>query len=114
MGKMLTVASLVLMLGVAMPAMAQTKADHKPTESVPAATIDLYSVGGGLLGLGLASGILHLYYAGEMMFQGTPFVEAIEVGTGLPVLAAAAAVVVGGIYAHDIVKEAVASQSTEE
>ncbi len=94
-------------LGFTVPAMAQT---HSPsdteTSSVP---ITGNMVGGGLLALVTASGLLNLYEAGSQVFQGTPLAEAIEVSTGLPLLAAAGIVVLGGIYGQEIFNQAVAT-----
>ena len=93
----------VLTLGSVGPAMAQTHGSKQTEASSPAITIDLATVGGGLVGLVAATGLVNLYNAGAMMVQGTAFVEAIETGAGLPILASAVAVVVGGMYAKDMV-----------
>ena len=42
-----------------------------------------------------------------MLFEGTPLAEALEVGTGLPLLAAAGIVILGGIYGQDTFKQVV-------
>ena len=94
---------LVLAMGAAGAASAQTRSSQGAEGHPTAITIDVASVGGGLLGLVAATGLVNLYTAGAMMAQGTGFIEAVETGTGLPLLAAAVAVVVGGIYARDVV-----------
>jgi len=94
----------VLAVGQAQPAGAQTRADANRTESrSPAITIDLATVGGGLLGLVVVTGAVNLAYAGSYLYQGVPFAEALEVGTGMPVMASVLAVVLGGMFARDIV-----------
>jgi len=93
----------VLVLGSATMAMAQSHGSSGSDARSPAVTIDLASVGGGLIGLVAASGLVNIYTAGSMIAQGTPFVEALEAGAGLPLLASAVAVIVGGLYARDIV-----------
>ncbi len=81
-------ASLVMVfaLGLAAPASAQTKADTKQTDNRNlSVTIDLASVGGGVLALVTASGLVGIYQAGSMAVQGASLTEAVEVGAGLPV-----------------------------
>ncbi len=100
---------MVLALGLAVPASAQTRVDTKQTDNRSlAVTIDLATVGGGLLALVTASGLVNLYEAGSMAFQGAAFTEAVEVGAGLPLPVAALAVILGGMYGQDIVKQSIA------
>ncbi len=99
---------IALAMAVASPAMAQTRADQKQTDRSMSVTIDLATVGGGLLALVTASGLVNMYNAGAMVTQGTSFVEAMEVGAGLPVPAAILAILLGGYYGQDIVKQAIA------
>ena len=101
-------------LGATLPAVAQTRPESHQTDRSPAITIDLATVGGGALGLIAASGLVGAYNAGSMMFQGAPFAEALEVGAGLPLLAAAGAVIVGGYYGRDVVKQAIGSLSSSD
>ncbi len=108
MRTMMTAFAMVLALGVAVPAAAQTRPESHQTDRSPSITIDLATLGGGALGLVAASGLVSLYNAGSMAFQGAPFAEALEVGAGLPLLAAVGAVVLGGYYGRDIVKQAIA------
>ena len=103
MRKIIAALVLVMAVGAAGAASAQTRSSQAVESHPPAITIDVASVGGGLLGLVTATGLINLYSAGAMMAQGTGFVEAVETGTGLPLLAAAVAIVVGGIYARDVV-----------
>ena len=58
-------------IGFAVPARAQT---HSPlgTETSSSVPITANMVGGGLLALVTASGLLNLYEAGSLVFQGTP------------------------------------------
>ncbi len=110
MRRLMTALGMALVLGVAVPASssAQTRPESHQTDRSPSVTIDLATLGGGALGLVAASGLVSLYNAGSMMFQGAPFAEALEVGAGLPLLAAAGAVLLGGYYGRDIVKQAIA------
>ena len=100
--------ALVVALGVAVPAGAQTRSDSKQTDRSPSVTIDLATIGGGLLGLVTASGLVNLYETGSLAFQGTAFSEAVELGTGLPLPAAVLVVILGGYYGQDIVKQTIA------
>ncbi|MEI6557712.1 MAG: hypothetical protein WCO00_04835 [Rhodospirillaceae bacterium] len=109
MRKVMVALAMVLALGLAVPAGAQTHAEARQTDNRSmAVTIDLATVGGGLLALVTASGLVSLYNAGSMMLQGTPIVEALEVGAGLPLPAVIVAVIVGGMYGQDIVKQSIA------
>jgi len=101
---------MALALGSTAPAVAQTHSESHPTDRSPSVTIDLATVGGGALGLVAASGLVGLYNAGSLMVQGAAFAEALEAGTGLPLLAAAAVVVVGGYYGQDLVRQLIAGQ----
>ena len=58
-------------IGFAVPARAQT---HSPlgTETSSSVPITANMVGGGLMALVTASGLLNLYEAGSLVFQGTP------------------------------------------
>lgn len=99
MPKVVIAVLLCLVLGAQAPARAETVgADRSPS-----ITIDLATVGGGALGLIIASGMVGLYNAVSFMSQGAPAVEALEAGAGLPVMAAVVAVIAGGVLARDIV-----------
>lgn len=98
-----------LILGPVGTVWAQTHADANPTESRPlSVTLDLSSVGGALVGVVAASGLLGLYNTGALVYQGAAFVEALEAGTGLPLPATLLALVLGGMFAKDVVANAVA------
>ena len=97
--------AIVLALGFTAPAMAQGHGESKQTPL--AVTIDLGTVGGGVLALVTASGLVGLYNAGSLAFQGTALAEALEVGAGLPLPAAVVALLVGGYYGQDIVKQSI-------
>ena len=90
-------AAALMFVGLTCSAMAQEPGRHPP--------IDLANVGGGILGLTLATGAANLYDAGYRLFRGSSFVDALEAGTGLPILASVAVVILGGIYGHDLFLE---------
>ena len=106
MWKLMTALVMAIALGFTVPAMAQTRpAPDTETFSVP---INANMVGAGLLALATSSGLINLYTAGSLLFEGTPLAEALEVGTGLPLLAAAGVVILGGIYGQDTIKQIIA------
>ncbi len=103
MRTLMTAFVMVVALGFTVPAMAQTRpAPDTETSSVP---INANMVGGGLLALTTATGLVGLYNAGTMLIQGTPISEALEVGAGLPLVAVAGIVILGGIYGQDVYKQ---------
>lgn len=99
---------MALSLVLTVPAMAQTHSASNTESDNSSVPINSNMVGGGVLALVTASGLLSLYEAGMQIFQGTPLAEALEVSTGFPLLAAAGIVVLGGIYGQDIFKQVVA------
>lgn len=105
MRTLLTAFVMVVALGFTVPAMAQTRpAPDTETSSFP---INAIMIGAGVISLATASGLINLYNAGSMLVGGTPLAEALEVGTGLPLLAVAGVVILGGIYGQDIFKKVV-------
>ena len=105
MRTLMTALVMVMALGFTAPAIAQTRpAPDTETSTVP---INANMVGAGVVAVATTSGLLNLYEAGSQILQGTPLAEAIEVGTGLPLLAAAGIVVLGAIYGQDTFKQVV-------
>ncbi len=106
MRTLMTALVMVMALGFTIPAMAQTRpAPDAETSAVP---INANMVGAGVLALATSSGLLNLYEAGSQILQGAPLAEALEVGTGFPLLAVAGIAVLGGIYGQDTFKHIVA------
>ena len=69
-----TVLVLTIALWFTAPAVAQTRtAPETMTSSVP---INAYMVGAGVLALATASGLINMYNAGFMLFEGAPLTEA--------------------------------------
>lgn len=64
---------------------------------------NLALVGGGLLGVLLASGAVNLISAGAMMAEGTGFAEAMEAGAGLSMPLTLLTAVLGVIFGQDFV-----------
>ncbi len=106
MRTLMTALVMVVALGLTVPAMAQSR-PAPGTESSPV-PINANMVGAGVLALASASGLVSLYNAGSMLLEGVPLSEALEVGTGLPLLAVAGTIILGGIYGQDIFKQVVA------
>ncbi len=105
MRTLMTALVMALTLGATVPAMAQTRpAPDSESSSVP---INANMVGAAVLALATTSGLLNLYEAGSQILQGAPLAEALEVGTGFPLLAVAGIAVLGGIYGQDIFKQIV-------
>jgi hypothetical protein len=100
----------VVMLGVLVclpgAAAAQTKAPRngKP----PASAVDYYSreiaiVGGGVLGLLVATGAINLVAAGTMAYEGMAIGEALEAGAGLPMPVAVLSAAIGAVLGQDFI-----------
>lgn len=100
--------AVILVMAIAGPAGAQTRQASNSEYHSPSINIDLGTVGGGIFGLVTASGLLNLYNAGSLMFQGAPFAEAIEIGSGLPMAVAVLTVIAGGYFGQDMVRLAIA------
>ncbi|CAK0761058.1 membrane hypothetical protein [Gammaproteobacteria bacterium] len=59
-------------------------------------------VGGGALGILLASGVAGLLSSGSMMFEGAAFSEAMEAGAGLSLSMTFLSAVLGAVFAQDM------------
>ena len=108
MRTVIAVLALVVLFGFAGPVRAEGHGDGSPADSHPLSiTLDLVSVGGGIVGLVVASGIVNLFNAGALMTQGTPIIEAMEAGAGLPLPVTALAVILGAVFCKDIVTKTI-------
>jgi len=113
MRALVAVVVLGLVLGAPLPAGAQTRPDtHKTENHTPAKAEshgpgvlnrNLALIGGGLLGVVLASGAINLGVAGSMMYQGAAVAEALEAGAGLPLPLALLAGTLGALFGQDLV-----------
>lgn len=70
-------------------------------------------IGGGLLGMVVASGMLGMLFATTMMFEGTGITEAVETGANLPMPIAVLSAILGGVFAQDFVQRNIKYLSTE-
>ena len=101
------VAALLLVFLVALPgpADAQTHPSHKTESAAPAVLPhDVAMVGGAVLGLVMASGIVGMVNAGSMIYGGAAFADALEGGANLAVPMALLGVVVGAVLGADTVQ----------
>jgi len=94
-----------LMVGVSFSADAQTRPATKKTETHAPSAVNrnLALIGGGVLGMVLASGAINLVTAGSMMYQGAAIAEALEAGAGLSIPVALLAGTLGALFGQDIV-----------
>ena len=63
----------------------------------------LSMVGGGVLGVVLASGAIGLVSAGSMLYEGSAFADAMESGAGLSVPLTFLSAILGAVFAQDLV-----------
>ena len=103
MRTLMTALVMLVAIGFTVPAVAQTH--PAPNTASSSGPISINMVGGSLLALTTATGLVGLYNAGSMMLQGAPISEALEVGAGLPLIAVAGIVILGGIYGQDVYKQ---------
>jgi len=64
---------------------------------------NLAMVGGGVLGVVLASGVVGIASATTMMFEGAGFVEAMESGAGLALPVTLLGAILGAVFGQDLV-----------
>lgn len=86
MRSILTALVMAAALVLTVPALAQTHTAANSEEPGSTSPIDINMVGGGILALVTASGLLNIYEAGSLVVQGSPLGEALEVGTGFPLI----------------------------
>ena len=111
MGRLVAVIALGLVLAGPLSAGAQTRPDpHKTEAHAPAKTEshgasafnrNLALLGGGLLGVVLASGAINIAMAGSMMYQGVAVAEALEGGAGLTMPIALLAGALGALFGQE-------------
>ncbi|MEI8393577.1 MAG: hypothetical protein WCF85_02500 [Rhodospirillaceae bacterium] len=94
-----------LIVAVPLGAGAQTHAPAAKTDSRAYYTLnrDLALVGGGVLGLVLASGLINLGFAGAMMLETGAIVDSLEAGASLPLPLALLAGGLGAMFGQDLV-----------
>jgi hypothetical protein len=64
---------------------------------------NLSLIGGGLVGLLVAAGLVNLMSAGAMLYEGAGFTEAMETGAGLSIPVTVLSAVLGAVLAQDFV-----------
>ncbi|CAK0756410.1 conserved membrane hypothetical protein [Gammaproteobacteria bacterium] len=74
---------------------------------------NLAMVGGGVLGVVLASGLVGLASASTMMYEGAGFADAMESGTGLALPMAALSAILGAVFGQDMVLRNINSINSE-
>lgn len=101
----LAVIMLVLVLG-GLPA--ALGAETRPPAAKPVAEASsglppvLALIGGGVIGVVLAAGVVNLGSAALMLVEGAGFAEALEAGASLPLPVAALSLVLGGLFGRDL------------
>ncbi len=99
MKKMLAI--IVLGLVCSLPALGATTA--RESGENPDLHKTLSMVGGGLLGVELASGAIGVLSASSMMYEGAAFADAMESGAGLSLPLTLLSAVLGGVFGQELV-----------
>jgi hypothetical protein len=109
MYKLLAIILLGLSLSISTTAGASAPHGAAGTNGAASASDDtnknLAMIGGGLLGMLLASGAVGLISTGTMVLEGTAIADAIEAGAGLPMSLAVLSAILGALFTQDAVLE---------
>ncbi|MEI6559542.1 MAG: hypothetical protein WCO00_14150 [Rhodospirillaceae bacterium] len=111
MRTLFAVVLLSLLVGLSAAADAQTRpaAPHKAEAAHTSAprtsglTKDMALVGGAVLGLVVASGIVNLVNAGTMIYGGTAIADALESGAGLAMPVALLGAALGAVFGQETI-----------
>ena len=94
-------AVILLSLSLSVPALGAEP--HQPMSSSENFNKNLAMLGGGMLGIVLASGAIGLASSGAMMFEGAGFAEAMESGAGLTMPVVFLTTALGAVFGQDFV-----------
>ncbi len=96
-------AAVLLSLLVALPVAAEAQTHASAPHAQSGLNKDLALVGGGVLGLVVASGVVGLVNAGTMIYGGTAIADALEGGAGLSMPLALLGVALGAVLGQETV-----------
>lgn len=90
----------LLSLSFSIPAMGASPGTHTQTDTF---NKNLAILGGGALGIVLASGAVGLVSSGSLMYEGAAVADALEAGAGLSLPVTFLSAILGAVFAQDFV-----------